>query len=162
MKRFASLILVMLVTVSLTSCYLPGYKLKPGDKIGEMVLTGSISRNVNEVCRGFDTLIAGTCEIPASVSPLGISTGWAEATLEDLDLAWKDSTWKMSFDGREIDLTAFDTFDLDIFPGQKARVWSIGIINPTPGRHTIQYDFYLENSVERGNHSVTWSFTIVP
>lgn len=161
MKTLACLVSITLTASLLTSCYLPGYKLKPGDKIGEMTLVGDIPNNLNELCGGFDSLLDGTCEVPASISPLGISTGWQEDTLEALEMAWKDSKWEMSFDGHPVDLSAFETFDMEV-GGKKVRVWNIGITNPTPGKHIVQYDFFIDNSIERGNHSVTWTFTIVP
>jgi len=40
-------------------------------------------------------------------------------------------------------------------------VWDVGLSNLTLGEHTVRYEFYLENAVERGNHTVVYQFTVV-
>jgi hypothetical protein len=159
-KKLACTICLVLMVGLLTSCVFPGSKLKPGDRLGKMELTTEFDLNINYLC-GFDELDAGTCQVPDSVTVLGVSTGWAEDTIEQLDAAYKDSVWKMTIDGREIDLPSFGTFDLD-WGEQKARVWAVGLSNLALGEHTARYEFYLENSVERGNHTMVYQFTVVP
>jgi len=158
-KKLACTTCLVLMAGLLASCVFPGSTLKPGDRIGEMRLTTEYDMNINYLC-GFDELDAGTCQIPAAVSILGVSTGWSEDTAEELDAAFKDSVWTMTVDGRKIDLPSFGTFDLD-WGEQKARVWDVGLSNLTLGEHTVRYEFYLENAVERGNHTVVYQFTVV-
>jgi len=159
MKKLARIAFIGLLASSMTSCYYPGYKLKPGDKIGNMELTTSFDKNIHELC-DFTELSLGTCEIPAPESAIGISTGWAEDTLEALNLAWAGSRWEMSIDNHQVDLPSFGTFDLD-FGGQKARVWDVGLLNFEPGKHTVQYDFHLENGARVGNHTQLFIFTVM-
>ena len=160
MKKFGCIAFIALLASSVSSCYFPGYRLKPGDKIGEMELTTSFEKNIHELC-DFTELSIGTCEIPSQESALGVSTGWAEDTLEALDLVWSGSSWEVTIDDHQVDLPSFGTFDLDV-EGQKARVWDIGVLNPEPGKHTIQYDFHFENGERVGNHTQLYIFTVVP
>ena len=63
-------------------------------------------------------------------------------------------------------LDAFGTFDMDWTNPEgelkRARVWDICISNPTPGRHTVVYDFFIKNSIEWGNFTNTYTFTVLP
>jgi hypothetical protein len=158
-KKLACMICLVIVAGVLTACVFPGSKLKPGDRIGQMELTTEYDLNINYLC-GFDELDAGTCRVPDSVSVLGVSTGWAEDTLEQLEAAWTDSVWTLTIDDREVNLPSFGTFDLD-WGEQKARVWDVGLSSLALGEHTVRYEFSLENSVERGNHTVVYQFTVV-
>ena len=159
MKKLIFSISVMLLASSLAACVLPGSKLKPGDTVGDMQLTTEFDLNIHYLC-SFEELAEGTCQIPDTLSEIGISTGWSEITTDALDLTWLDSKWTMTFDGREVDLASFGTFDLD-WEDQKARVWDVGITNPAPGEHTVHYEFYFKNGPERGNHYVDYIFTVV-
>lgn len=164
MKKFSFVSWLVLFAVLTASCQSPEAKIKPGDKIGDMEFISDFEQcpapNFSDIC-GFDALTAGTCEIPASMTQFWISRGWAEDTQEALDLAWKDSKWNMTFDGYKVDLYAFGTFDMDLL-GQKARAWNVCISNPAPGRHTVVYEFYMENGMEWGNHANTYVFTVLP
>jgi len=158
-KRLTFAIGVMLLAGLLASCTFPGSKLKPGDTVGDMELTTEFDLNIHSLC-SFDELAEGTCQIPSTITEIGISTGWFEITEDALNLTWLDSTWTMTFDGREVDLASFGTFDLD-WEGQKARVWDVGITNPAPGKHTVHYEFNFKNGPERGNHFVDYIFTVI-
>ena len=158
MKTLVRIMLIGLATGVLASCSSLAAKLQPGDKIGEMQVVDFCDGQVlYEVCNSdqFDT---GTCVIPASVKNLWISPGWAEDTQELIEAAWKDSQWEVSLDGHQIDLPAFGTFDFDK-EDKKARTWNVCLSNLSPGKHDMKVHFYLENSIERGNHDYTLTFT---
>lgn len=163
MKKFARWVFVGLIVVSLNSCIFPGYKLKPGDKIGEMEFineySSCVAPNFNEIC-SWDALRKGTCKIPASQTKFWISTGMTWETQEELEQNWLGSEWKMTFDGQPVDLYVFGTFDFDL-AGKKARGWNVCISNPVPGTHTVRYDFYKPNGVERGNFQDEFVFTVL-
>jgi len=158
-----SLILSMLLSLGIVSCQYSGNKLKPGDKIGEMLISNNLDigvPNFNEVCT-FDQLHLGTCEIPSSIKKIGVSIGWAESTPETLDLSWEGSIWDATIDGHAIDLPSFGTFDMD-WEGVNLRVWNVCITNPALGKHTVEYKFFLEKGERPGNHTDTLIFTIIP
>jgi len=163
MKKLACIILIVLITGSMVSCYFPGYKLKPGDKIGATEFSNNYelcpAPNFSDIC-GFPALVDGSCEIPASMTQFWVSIGWAEDTMEDLELTWLDSKWNMTFDGYKVDLPAFGTFDMDL-EGQKARVWNVCVSNLAPGKHTVVYEYYFENGMRRGNHTDTFIFSVI-
>ena len=152
----------VLATISLVlgGCVFPGSKLGPGDKVGDMELTTEFDINIHDLC-SFDELGAGTCVIPVSVQVLGVSVGWSEDTQEALDAAWASSKWELAIDGRPIDLDAFGTFDLD-WGEKRARVWDVGLIGITPGEHLARYEFFVDESFERGNHEQIYQFTVAP
>ncbi len=163
MKKLAYILWVVLLASSLVSCVFPGYKLKPGDKIGDMTITNEWESgvlNFNEICSFEELTLDDTCEIPASITKFGISRAWAEDTQEALDLAWSSSKWEMTFDGHKVDLEPFGTFDMEL-GGQKVRAWNVYIVNPAPGKHEVRYDFNIENTMERGNHNTTFIFTVM-
>ena len=158
MKTLARLASSVLIIGFLPSCTSSASTLKPGDKINGMELTTSFDRNIHELC-SFDSLFEGMCVIPVSAAPIGVSTGWSEDTLEALELAWSESEWKMTIDGQEVHLPSFGTFDLP-FGGQQARVWDVGLLNLSPGQHTVRYEFYLGNGSQPGNHTQVYAFTV--
>jgi len=162
MNKIACLALIVLAALT-ASCQFPGSKIQPGDKIGDMEFISEYEQcpapNFTEIC-GFPALVLGTCEIPADMTKFWVSTGWAEDTQEELELAWKDSQWSMTFDGHAVDLPAFGTFDMEL-DGQKARAWNVCISDPTPGKHTVAYKSHFERGSEPGNRGNTLIFTVL-
>jgi hypothetical protein len=163
MKKIALLALFVLMTFSMVAC--SKKLLQPNDTLGDMKLLSYCEGElVNKLCTP-DELYEGTCVVPAGVTDLWVSAGWAEETTEELETAWKDSTWKMTFDGHPVDLSAFGTYDVEIddpdYGLLKARVWNFCVSNPTPGKHNARYDSNLPNAYERGNHTEDWTFTVL-
>ncbi len=164
MKKFAYISWTILLALLVGACQFPGAKIKPGDKIGEMEFINEYEKcpapNYNDICGGFESLADGTCEIPAEITQFWISISLLQDTQEALELAWQDSKWSMTFDGHEVDLYAFGTFDMD-FQGKRARAWNVCISNPAPGRHTVIYEYFIKNAVEWGNFQTAHSFTVL-
>ena len=173
MKKFAFASWLILIAVLTASCQFPGAKIKPGDKIGEMEFINEwencqAPNILHELCTEKEVVIDGTCKVPASQTKFWVSTGWMEGSQEAMELSWKDSEWSMTFDGHEVDLYAFGTFDMDwtdptgkVLDVQKARVWNVCVSNPSPGKHTVRYEFLLKNGVFRGNHELVFNFTVL-
>jgi hypothetical protein len=167
MKTLAFVSWLVVLAVLMCACQFPGTKLKPGDKIGNMEFISEYEQcqapNFNDICGGFETLVDGTCEIPADLTKFWISISLARDTQEDLELGWQDSKWSMTFDGYQVDLPSFGTFDMDWTNPegklQRARAWNVCIANPTPGEHTVVYDWFIKNGVEWGNFTSTYTFT---
>lgn len=163
MKRFACIGGMILLAVLAASCQFPGTKIQPGDKIGNMEFINDYEQcpapNFNDICGGFGPLEDGTCVIPVDMTKFWVSTGWAEPTQDELELAWKDSEWGMTFDGYKVDLPAFGTYDMQ-YEGQPARAWNVCIANPAPGQHTVIYTMHFEHGSRPGNHANKLIFTI--
>ncbi len=161
MKYPPTVAAVMVLASLLGSCTLPWASIKPGTKIGEMeVLDFCEGPNISEICT-WDELEVGDCILPAGLDSFWISIGWVEDTQAQLEESWLGSRWSMTLDGRKVDLASFGTYDMD-FEGKRARVWDVCLSNPTPGEHAVQYDFFLEHSVRRGNHTTEMKFTVQP
>ena len=163
MKRLTLLAWIVLIAFSIAAC--SGKMLVPEDKIDDMQLLSSCDGvNILDLC-SFEELNEGTCKVPASITNLWVSSGWGEETSEELELSWKDSTWKMTFDDHKVDLAAFGTYDLDIIDPVlgplKARVWNFCISNPTPGVHNARYDYQFVNGSRPGNNAQDWTFTVL-
>ena len=170
MKKLAFISWLILFAALTASCQFPGTKIKPGHKIGDMEFINEYEQcqapNIlNDLCNQTQ-LDKGTCEV--ALSQFWISTGWMEGSQEAMELAWKDSEWSMTFDGHEVDLWAFGTFDMEwtdptgkITDVQHARIWNVCVSNPTLGKHTVRYDFLLKNGPWRGSHYVNFNFTVL-
>jgi len=163
MKRFIQLALIQLLIISMVSC--SEKALVPGDKIRDMEVSNDCDGvNILELC-SFDELQGGSCQVPASTGNIWVSAGWGEPTSQELETAWKDSTWSLTFDNHKVDLAAFGTYDLDI-PDPvlgllKGRVWSFCVSNPTLGVHNARYDYQFVNGSRPGKNAQDWTFTIV-
>ena len=183
MKTLSRLGCLSLLIVLMTSCQPAASGIQPGDTVGSMQFVSDRANcrapNISELCT-FESLFDGTCLIPPAVDTFWVSSGWREGSAEALELAWKDSTWSMTFDDRAVDLAAFGTRDLDSqlqaeFAwdlGRKSnkeqsneddmeRMWAVCIVDPAPGRHTVRYEFLMKNGVWRGNHVQTFTFTVM-
>lgn len=163
MKTVFQITLITLLLASMTAC--AEKSLVPGDKLGEMELLSFCEGvNILDIC-SFDMLQAGTCEVPASTPFLWISAGWGEKTSEELETAWQDSTWTLTFDDHQVDLPAFGTYDMDItdpvLGPMKARTWNFCISNPQPGKHQARYDYTFVHGSRPGKNAQDWSFTVL-
>ena len=86
-----------------------------------------------------------TCAPVGRVSRLFVGYGLF-APLGQIEREWKAVGWKLWLDGQPVDLDAFGTSDRVLskyppadFKDVVLREWSIVLVDPTPGRHTIRY-----------------------
>ena len=163
MRKLSLFVWFIGLSISMAAC--SPKLLSPGDKIDEMELFSYCDGvNVVDICT-FDELNEGTCQVPGSPNFLWVSTGWVEPTIAELESAWKDSTWKMTFDGQAVNLAEFGTYDLKVIDPDygpvQARVWNFCISNPTPGVHTARYDYHFVNGSRPGNNATVWTFTVL-
>jgi hypothetical protein len=80
-----------------------------------------------------------------------------------IEKAWKGTSWKLWLDGQPVDLKAFGTSDRVLPKYAPAdgkdvvlREWSVVLVRPTPGRHTIRY----RSKDSDGVADTTWIFTV--
>jgi len=163
MKKITLNSLYLILVLSCAACSLLEGSLEPGDKIGEMVVSNNLDigdKNFNDIC-SFEQLLEADCEIPASNTKFGVSVAISEETSDMLEQAWKDSTWEVTLDGRKVAIEEFGTFDMDLGDMQ-ARAWNIAITNPPLGKHSIEYKIRLFGGSRPGNHTQTYTFTVIP
>ena len=165
MKKFSYLLLIVLIAFNLLSCNMSkkilsgnDETIKPGDKIGEMIVEQSTEipyQNIWFFCKyedEYEPFSSSTeCEMP-SVSSLDISLGWI-AKESKLDTNWEKMTWEMYLDDHKIDLEAFDWFET-VFKvkgeNNKQRTWIITLKNLTPGVHTLMQSWTSRTAVDDG------------
>lgn len=186
MKRYTGFLWLILVLVFIW----PGSAwadspVKPGDAIGEMVVTtgGSEIVSIWAFCvpaflnPGVTTT---ECNIPA-FPELAIGHGWWTADEALRDASWEAMTWELYLDDQQVDLDAFGTFDADLpqtgLPGHdaneevitKLRSWDVVLEQPTPGAHTLHSVLHLAQTVddgfhvtEAGTYELVVNFTVAP
>jgi len=192
MKRcteFLCLILALGLLNLLVGCeYLPttpttAPMVKPGDKIGEMVVrTGaSEATPIWAFCFPPTTLGVATveCTVPA-LPELAVGIGWWAVDEVLRDSNWKAITYELhTIDGQPLDLNAFGTLDADIpqtgLPGHdpneevivKVRAWDVVLEKPTPGLHTMHIVYHLNQQIsdgfavyEAGKYELIVNFTV--
>ena len=162
MNKLLTLAIILILIASGSACSVR--PLQPGDKIGEMELLDFCEgTNIVEVCP-YESLLDGTCKVVAT-DFLWVSAGWTERTTEELELTWKDSSWKMFFDNNEVDIEAFGTYDIDIQDPEngpiKGRVWNFCVGNITPGIHHVSYEHTFKYGSRPGFKIENWTFTVV-
>jgi hypothetical protein len=112
--------------------------------------------------------VSRECEVP-QLQRLMIGHGNIAASPELLEQEWQAGRWELHLDGRQVDLAAFGTLPDEHFyePAVGAEVWlrqwSITIVNPTPGQHTLRYvqDQMPAADAHVGTIDATWTFTVV-
>ncbi|MFC2064449.1 dienelactone hydrolase family protein [Chloroflexota bacterium] len=165
MKKVSIIIPIVLITFSLLSCNLSKQILggsdetiKPGDKIGEMIVEQSNelpNQNIRDFCEYLDEyepFSASTdCEVP-SVSRLDINLGWM-AKESKFAYNWENISWELYIDDKKVDLDAFDWFDT-VFrvkgEDNKNRAWVITLKNLSPGLHTLRQSTVIRAAIDDG------------
>ena len=162
MKRTMGFVIILILGVTAGAC--SPKPLQPGDKIGDMELLNMCEgTNIVEVCP-YNTLLDGTCKVkPAAY--MWLSAGWTEKTTEELDLTFKDSSWKLFFDDHEVDIEAFGTYDVEVTDPVngpvKGRVWNFCVGNITPGVHHLSYEHTFKYGSRPGFNIENWTFTVL-
>ena len=145
--------------------------LKPGDKIGDMVVTSGVKRAFPlwsyclPIVENEHRIIVNCSEV--SFDQLGIGHTFGVMDLVPSATDWEELTWQMTLDGYPIDLDAFGTYEfvhpdlvLNGSPIREVflavRVWDIVLVNPTPGKHV------LEGQAQAEGRIYTWivNFTV--
>jgi hypothetical protein len=147
--------------------------LRPGDEADGMRLTAATQADprIFEFCNPIilkPGTYARTCQVPDR-QRLMIGHGDLAASAELLEQEWQAERWQLYLDGHQVDLAAFGTlpdrhfFESGIGEEVWLREWSVTIVNPTPGRHTLRYvqeQLPAANAVV-GTIDTTWTFTVI-
>jgi len=165
MKKLSYLLPIVLIASILLSCNMSKQILggsdetiKPGDKIGEMIVEQSTeipNQNIRNFCEykdEYEPFSASTeCEVPL-VSSLDISLGWF-ARESKLAPNWDEITWELYIDDNKIDLEAFDWFETEFNvkgENNKQRTWVITLKNLSPGVHTLRQSWTSRVAIDDG------------
>jgi hypothetical protein len=144
----------LLIAIILSSCQHPATtKLKPGDKIGDMILTTGAAKAVPLwffCSRASETNSVTTveCKVPL-VSRLAIGNTFGVPDIALADLDWAASAWELFIDNQPLDLGTFGTYYV-VFPSMTSspsrirevfkmiKVWDVVLENPGPESHTLR------------------------
>ena len=170
MRRGSVFVLLVVSAVLLTAGFRSSSApIRPGGKLGTMTLVRGAEPTADDELWRFckpalpkPGVYRRTCFVPR-VERLFIGYGDWERTRKAVDSVWKELTWNLSLDGRQVDLPRFGTSyrTLYYFPAAGGknvvlREWSVIVVGATPGKHVIRY-----RSVSRtlGTTDATWKFT---
>jgi hypothetical protein len=168
-RLFAITLLVVGMLVLPSALAAQGAGLQPGDSIGEMSLKagGSDGPPLWAFCSPA-FLNPGVTTTECAVPPLpevAIGHGWFSADEALRDSNWEAMTWELYFDGQQVDLDAFGTFDADLpqtgLPGYdadeevitKLRSWDVVLVNPTIGTHNLRSVLTVSQEIDDGFHT---------
>jgi predicted esterase len=173
MKRLYWFIVLLLVSSILISCSQPTETLMPsdeminlGDEIDGMVFTTDDEQDmyitINAYC-GWDPkeVIDTTYNFECAASPgdpifFGNCIAVAVDPSEDLDDAWKKlKNAKMTFDGKDVNISSFGSLDFTAWEGSKARSWNVMVESISPGTHTLQCRHEYEDVAYESNWVIT-------
>ena len=128
---------------------------EPGGKIGAMTVVRGhdydADINVNSVCAAWIPRAGKyhrSCSVP-KVPRLYIGVGWAAPPQKEreLDNVWKQFRWRLSVDGRPVDLPRFGAYDdAGRYPNGKPAVfrnWKVILSGAPSGTHTIHYTWHI-------------------
>lgn len=147
-----------------------GGTIEPSTRVNGMLVVQGRAERANTTIFGFycDPVVlksghfARTCKRIPPVSRLFVGYGIFTPP-KAIEREWKTSTWDMWIDGQHVNLKAFGTTDRTLanYPpaGGKdvtLREWSVTLVKPTPGRHTIRYRTRWPTSTI----DITWALTV--
>jgi hypothetical protein len=148
--------------------------LRPGDEADGMRLTTATGADTKIFGTFCDPIIvkpgtyARTCQVP-ELQRLMIGYGNLATSAELLEQGWQAGRWQLYLDGQRVDLATFGTLPDDHYfetaIGQEVwlREWSVTIVNPTPGQHTLRYvqEPFPPGAAAVGRMDATWTFTVI-
>jgi hypothetical protein len=151
-----------------------GTLLRPGGEVDGMRLTTATEADTEVLGRFCYPVIlrpgiyARDCQVP-QLPRLMIGYGNIAATPDLLEQEWQAQRWQLYLDGWQVDLAAFGTLpDKHIVEPAAGgdvwlREWSITLVNPTPGAHTLRYvsEQSPAGDAPVGTIDAIWTFTIV-
>jgi hypothetical protein len=147
--------------------------LKPGDHIGEMVVTNQepasgsedFGCNMPPDSHTPTTTTIQCAEVPRGTS-LNLSHGWASATQQELENAMASIQWQEFIDGQELDLPSFQAEDTQE-GGTWGREWKIWLVNVTPGKHSVRTVYHVTRAIKDsldekavGDYELNHEFTV--
>ncbi len=158
LPRLLSSVLFVAILLMGTACARSSGLLKPGDKVGDMIVVNSTPDAVrySDYC----TLPAGTpdpmtpgtyqfdCQVPPG-DPLWISDGWAAKDQQTLEDNWRAFDLEMYIDDRQVDTDAFGTIDEVLPDGNSNRTHNLALKNVT-GKHIIRLVYHMKEDVFDG------------
>ena len=132
--------------------------LNPGDKIGNMTVKEhspfTSTPDLSKYCGQYfvDETKAGTstvdCEVP-SLSRLRFDMGWDAMNETTLNSNWSAMVWALHIDDHPINIDQFKLRDVR-GAGRVGRWWSIDLVDPSPGKHTIRVVWTSETPIDDG------------
>lgn len=145
MKSISHLIFFMLSVVVLSACaeaisQSGDEMVDPGDKIGDFLITTSNDDSViytTTIHCPFDPgTMTETCEIETG-EQVNVGLGVFGKSVEELDKYWAEQTYKMTIEGRPVNLQAFGSIEITHPIVGKMRLWNVVIVTGTPGKITV-------------------------
>lgn len=140
MKRTIDLMLILIIMITLSACARETAQsddemIKPGDKIGNFLITTRESDDViymtNLHCP-FDGTTE-TCERPVGLK-INVSQGFTPSGGKTpFEQAWSEQTCEMFIEGRKVDLQAFGYDEWKHPVAGTIRVWNVVIVADQPG-----------------------------
>lgn len=134
--------------------------LKPGDEIDGMIITTGAAKTppLWAFCSPAsenEGVVNTDCRVPqVSELAIGHTFGLTDPKLQTLD--WSALTWELFLDGQPLDLDAFGIHSY-LVPGLaphpspvrevfiQMKGWDVVLVNPTPGRHSLEGLAYTED-----------------
>ncbi len=141
-----------------TACARPSGLLKPGDRIGDMVVVKATpdAYRVWDHCKfppdTPDPRPPGTYSFNCQVPPrkvLWINEGWYAKDQQTRDDNWRTFTFEMYIDDRQVDLEAFGTIDGARPDGASYREFNLALENAS-GKHIIRLVHRMKEDVFDG------------
>jgi hypothetical protein len=148
--------------------------LKPGDHIGDMIVTnqepasGSEGFKCGDMPSESNTPTTNTmqCSDVPRGTTLNLSHGWASATQQELENSWSAMQWQEFIDGQELDLPSFRAEDTQE-GGRWGRGWQLWLENLTPGKHSVRMIYHVtrafKDSLDEkavGDYELIHEFTV--
>ena len=167
MKKFVYLTLIVLFAFILSSCAKADSesvdeKIKPGDKIGDFLITTSTDEGVfytaNVHCLFDQATMTETCEIPVGTKVNSALGAYGDNySGENLEVYWSDQTYGMTIDGRPVDLQAFGFIDITNPMVGKMRLWNVVIVTDKPGTITIDHSGEIAGGSQEGTNVLIYT-----
>jgi hypothetical protein len=147
--------------------------LKPGDHIGDMVVTNQEPASGSEDFQcdmpsdsSTPTRTTIQCSDVPRGTTLNLSHGWVSATQQELENAWSAMQWQEFIDGQELDMPSFRGEDSEE-GGRRGRGWQIWLVNLTSGKHSVRTVYHVTRAIKDsldekavGDYELIHEFTV--
>jgi hypothetical protein len=135
----------------------PGAGLGPGDRVGQVRLVRGAAEDVTlwDFCDP-ELPEPGRLERACRVPPLErlrIGPGWRAGSASELEREWEELEWRVTLDGRPLDLEAFGTLpDTTLSDQGVVREWNVTAQDLGEGTHRLR----ARIARGEGSFDVTW------